>query len=452
MMLMRAELALAIWKQQINEAVRIQSLSARYSVNQLNPRMTWIGTRLYQAIAEASELCTSGLNNLTYNSEGLSKLPPVIVKPNTRLGQQPATASGLTSRVCIDSIMERRGQSNSTERDHNAMPMPHLAQSQGHPNSLTFIGDSIQGMHLTLRSDRHLESEDKTVEDVASRRNTQRQLLMHLRARLRHNRSKSLCSGYTQPDHFNQCDHLDGLSKQSMLKLDGSINTSFEEKKKEAERLERASNQFGKDIQALSAFTILKTCMSRMDSEQLQELKELIFIPGFPELNAIEHQLFLAALLDTLLNLTQTMNRNESERERNRSAKELRRDKELEIKRMSKLVTVEQKTETIPLYDLYDALLTFPWSDFMVLGRVLVRSNKLWELLEMRLQQAPQVPEETDPDPIHRINHLPRGAQQYLWPVHQLEDLSCMNRFWFGTTDQNSPSRLRIRMYPSTPR
>nr|YP_010882725.1 hypothetical chloroplast RF19 [Androsace filiformis]WIF27309.1 hypothetical chloroplast RF19 [Androsace filiformis] len=36
----------------------------------------------------------------------------------------------------------------------------------------------------------------------------------------------------------------------------------------------------------------------------------------------------------------------------------------------------------------------------------------------------------------------------FLWPNYRLEDLACMNRYWFDTNNSNCFSLLRIRMYP----
>lgn len=35
----------------------------------------------------------------------------------------------------------------------------------------------------------------------------------------------------------------------------------------------------------------------------------------------------------------------------------------------------------------------------------------------------------------------------FLWPNYRLEDLACMNRYWFNTTDGSRFSMLRIYMY-----
>jgi hypothetical protein len=37
---------------------------------------------------------------------------------------------------------------------------------------------------------------------------------------------------------------------------------------------------------------------------------------------------------------------------------------------------------------------------------------------------------------------------RFLWPAHRLEDLACMNRFWFSLGNQSKFSALRVRMYP----
>lgn len=37
---------------------------------------------------------------------------------------------------------------------------------------------------------------------------------------------------------------------------------------------------------------------------------------------------------------------------------------------------------------------------------------------------------------------------RFLWPTHRLEDLSCINRFWMGTSNQSRFSMLRIQNFP----
>src|SRR5690606_18455491 len=37
--------------------------------------------------------------------------------------------------------------------------------------------------------------------------------------------------------------------------------------------------------------------------------------------------------------------------------------------------------------------------------------------------------------------------KSFLWPNFRLEDLACMNRYWFNTTNGNHFSMLRIHMY-----
>nr|AXQ01473.1 hypothetical chloroplast protein [Pinus nelsonii] len=40
--------------------------------------------------------------------------------------------------------------------------------------------------------------------------------------------------------------------------------------------------------------------------------------------------------------------------------------------------------------------------------------------------------------------------KRFLWPSYRLEDLLCMNRYWFNTNDGSRSAMLRIRMYPLT--
>ena len=37
---------------------------------------------------------------------------------------------------------------------------------------------------------------------------------------------------------------------------------------------------------------------------------------------------------------------------------------------------------------------------------------------------------------------------RFLWPTHRLEDLACMNRFWFSSSNHSKFSALRTNMYP----
>lgn len=41
-----------------------------------------------------------------------------------------------------------------------------------------------------------------------------------------------------------------------------------------------------------------------------------------------------------------------------------------------------------------------------------------------------------------------RKFKFFLWPNYRLEDLACMNRYWFDTNNGSRFSILRIHMYP----
>ena len=41
-------------------------------------------------------------------------------------------------------------------------------------------------------------------------------------------------------------------------------------------------------------------------------------------------------------------------------------------------------------------------------------------------------------------------CQSFLWPNYRLEDLLCMNRYWFDTNNGSRFSMLRIHMYPQS--
>nr|YP_011011820.1 hypothetical protein RF1 [Phlomoides cordifolia]WPW62069.1 hypothetical protein RF1 [Phlomoides cordifolia] len=55
---------------------------------------------------------------------------------------------------------------------------------------------------------------------------------------------------------------------------------------------------------------------------------------------------------------------------------------------------------------------------------------------------------------LHDNNHLDRDKNQlmklklFLWPNYRLEDLACMNRYWFDTNNGSRFGMLRIQMYP----
>nr|QVL26087.1 hypothetical protein RF1 [Macbridea alba] len=60
-----------------------------------------------------------------------------------------------------------------------------------------------------------------------------------------------------------------------------------------------------------------------------------------------------------------------------------------------------------------------------------------------------------DENPVFwNVNHLDRDQNQlmklklFLWPNYRLEDLACMNRYWFDTNNGSRFSMLRIQMYP----
>ena len=59
-----------------------------------------------------------------------------------------------------------------------------------------------------------------------------------------------------------------------------------------------------------------------------------------------------------------------------------------------------------------------------------------------------------DEELMGRDQHLSVDTTQiikrFLWPSYRLEDLICMNRYWFNTNDGSRSAMLRIRMYPQT--
>uniref|UniRef100_UPI0030FE9D4D Ycf1 n=1 Tax=Keteleeria hainanensis TaxID=418983 RepID=UPI0030FE9D4D len=61
---------------------------------------------------------------------------------------------------------------------------------------------------------------------------------------------------------------------------------------------------------------------------------------------------------------------------------------------------------------------------------------------------------QNDEELMERNQHLSADTTQiikrFLWPSYRLEDLICMNRYWFNTNDGSRSAMLRIRMYPLT--
>nr|YP_010161219.1 hypothetical protein K4020_pgp008 [Abies fabri]QRH16967.1 hypothetical protein [Abies fabri]QRH18896.1 hypothetical protein [Abies fabri] len=61
---------------------------------------------------------------------------------------------------------------------------------------------------------------------------------------------------------------------------------------------------------------------------------------------------------------------------------------------------------------------------------------------------------QNDEELMGRDQHLSADTTQkikrFLWPSYRLEDLICMNRYWFNTNDGSRSAMLRIRMYPLT--
>nr|YP_009300051.1 hypothetical chloroplast RF19 [Pelargonium tetragonum]YP_009300063.1 hypothetical chloroplast RF19 [Pelargonium tetragonum]AJB99965.1 hypothetical chloroplast RF19 [Pelargonium tetragonum]AJB99977.1 hypothetical chloroplast RF19 [Pelargonium tetragonum] len=49
---------------------------------------------------------------------------------------------------------------------------------------------------------------------------------------------------------------------------------------------------------------------------------------------------------------------------------------------------------------------------------------------------------------LNRIKKKIMRLRFFLWPNYRLEDLACMNRYWFNTTNGSRFSMLRIRVYP----
>jgi len=96
------------------------------------------------------------------------------------------------------------------------------------------------------------------------------------------------------------------------------------------------------------------------------------------------------------------------------------------------------------LLNIEDILLPKHCKELKVLNLLDLNKNKNWNLdkyfLKENKQKQIKLYKFQDPNKKLTIKH-------FLWPSFRLEDLACINRFWFNTTNGSRFSMLRIRMY-----
>nr|YP_009974078.1 Ycf1 [Marattia cicutifolia]QNH93904.1 Ycf1 [Marattia cicutifolia] len=106
---------------------------------------------------------------------------------------------------------------------------------------------------------------------------------------------------------------------------------------------------------------------------------------------------------------------------------------------ISRLSLINDKQDFIHWYNLEDLLLPRRRRELRVLRSLIL--EKKYTKFEPWMRN---VQETQTPDPPDQTQFIKR----FLWPIHRLEDLACMNRFWFNTSNGSRFTMLRIRMYP----
>nr|UCU07100.1 hypothetical chloroplast RF19 [Cycas maconochiei subsp. viridis] len=94
-----------------------------------------------------------------------------------------------------------------------------------------------------------------------------------------------------------------------------------------------------------------------------------------------------------------------------------------------------------------DILLPRRRREFRILNRFDLENN-LDENAELSDEKDVQNYEELMERDKHLDIDITQMTKRFLWPSYRLEDLACMNRYWFNTNDGSRSVMLRIRMYP----
>ena len=87
-------------------------------------------------------------------------------------------------------------------------------------------------------------------------------------------------------------------------------------------------------------------------------------------------------------------------------------------------------------------------------GKILGDEKNIFSSLNLEDLLLPKRDIQNDEELMGRDQYLSvdktQKIKRFLWPSYRLEDIICMNRFWFNTNDGSRSAMLRIRMYPLT--
>nr|YP_009974257.1 Ycf1 [Ptisana novoguineensis]QNH94083.1 Ycf1 [Ptisana novoguineensis] len=104
-----------------------------------------------------------------------------------------------------------------------------------------------------------------------------------------------------------------------------------------------------------------------------------------------------------------------------------------------RLSLINDKQDFVHWYNLEDLLLPRRRRELRVLRSLIL--EKGYTEIEPWMKNVRKTQTLNPPDQTQFI-------KRFLWPIHRLEDLACMNRFWFNTSNGSRFTMLRIRMYP----
>lgn len=100
------------------------------------------------------------------------------------------------------------------------------------------------------------------------------------------------------------------------------------------------------------------------------------------------------------------------------------------------------------LLNLEDILLSKHCKELKILNLLYLNKNKTSNL-NKSLNKSFVKKNEEQPIKLHKIQNESQSLtiKHFLWPDFRLEDLACINRFWFNTNNGSRFTMLRIRMY-----
>nr|QNH93634.1 Ycf1 [Christensenia aesculifolia] len=104
-----------------------------------------------------------------------------------------------------------------------------------------------------------------------------------------------------------------------------------------------------------------------------------------------------------------------------------------------RLSFINDKQDFVHWYNLEDLLLPRRRRELRVLKSLILEKGYTNSEPWMRNVQKTQTLNPPDQN---------QFIKRFLWPIHRLEDLACMNRFWFNTSNGSRFTMLRIRIYP----